>query len=147
MSATQGYKCKMYRNSGTWALPAWNEIAAVRDVTLNRERSESDVSTRGGGEFKQALAGQIDASVEFEMVYNPQDADMDTIETAFQNNSTIELAVMNGNINTAGSEGLHADFVVLSAPRNEPLQEGVTVQYTLKPAYSSNAAEWMTVAS
>lgn len=47
MAVKLGLDAKLYRNTGTFASPAWNEIQNVKDVTLNLEAGKADVTTRG----------------------------------------------------------------------------------------------------
>ena len=147
MAAKKGYLGKIYRNVGTWAAPSWNEIPLVGDVSIPMSRNAADMSNRGGGEFKTYLMGQIDAGLNVKVIWDQADADVQALLDAFIANTSIELAIMDGAIATAGSEGLHADFVVQEFPRAEALDEGMTVEAVLKPAQSANDPEWMVVAS
>jgi len=52
---------------------------------------------------------------------------------------------MDGDIATAGSQGLRATCMVTNFSRNEPLEEAVTVSVTVKPTYSVNPPVWMVV--
>ena len=147
MGAQEGYQCKIYLNTDTWDSPTWSEIDLTRDLTLNLARSEADLSSRAGSGFKQYLASLLDAGVDLELVWDTSNADFSAVLDAFLNNSTIELSIMDGDIETAGSEGMHADFVVTQCNRGEPLEGGVVANVTAKVAYSSNTPAWMTVAS
>ena len=46
MPAKLGLDAKLYRNTGTFAAPTWDIIGNVKDLTLNLETGEADVSTR-----------------------------------------------------------------------------------------------------
>jgi len=142
-----GADCKAYYNTGTWVSPSWSEIALSRDLTLNMQRAEADVSNRAGGGFKQFLAALLDAGLEAELVWDPSNTPFSAMLDAFLNNTIIELAIADGDIETVGTEYLHADFVVTQFNRAEPLEGGVVANVTLKVAYSSNTPEWGTVAS
>ena len=56
------------------------------------------------------------------------------------------LAVMDGDITTAGSQGLWADCAILKFDRQEKLAEDITVSISAKPTYSANAPQWKTIA-
>jgi len=47
----------MYFNAGTYAAPTWTEISNIKDVTLNLEGSEVDVSTRASGGWTENVQG------------------------------------------------------------------------------------------
>lgn len=144
MSVRLGLDAKLYRNTGTYASPTWVELSNVKDVTLNLEKGEADVTTRGSGGWKQTVGTTKDANVEFEMVWDPADQGFTAIKDAFFNNTSIELAVMDGPLpppTGATSQGLRASFTVTKFTRNEPLEESLTVSVTIKPAYGTTP-EW-----
>jgi TP901-1 family phage major tail protein len=145
MSVRLGLDAKLYRNTATYATPTWDEITNVRDVTLNLEAGEADVSTRGTGGWRATVATLKDASIEFEMVWDSADADFAAIRDAFLNRTAIDMAVMDGDITATGSQGLRAECAVTNFSRNEPLEEAVTVSVTIKPTFSVNPPVWMVV--
>jgi hypothetical protein len=149
MPAKLGLDAKLYRNTGTFATPAWDIIGNVRDLTLNLETGEADVSTRGNNGWRATVGTLKDASLEFEMVWDTADADFTAIRDAFLNNTTIEFAIMDGlisGVGSSGSQGLRALFRIASFSRDEALEEAITVSVTAKPTYSINPPTWMTIA-
>ena len=146
MAVRLGLDAKIYRNVGTSSSPVWDEIAGVKDVTLNLETGEADVSTRNTGGWRATVATLVDASVEFEMVWDPTNDDFVAIRNAFFSRGTIELAILDGDIAVSGSQGLRAACVVTNFSRNEPLEEAITVSVTAKPTYSiGNPPSWIVV--
>jgi hypothetical protein len=146
MSVKLGLDAKLYRNSSVYSTPTWAELTNAKDVTLNLEKGEADVTTRATNGWRATVGTLKDGSVEFEMVWDTQDAGFTAIKDAFFNGTPIDMAVMDGDITASGSQGLRAEFSVISFTRNEPLEEAITVSVTLKPTYSANAPTWMTVA-
>jgi len=146
MSERRGLDAKLYRNTGTYDLPTWEELSNVKDLTLKLEKGDADVTTRANNGWRASVATLKDGSIEFEMVWDTEDAGFTAIKDAYFNDTSIELAVMDGDIETVGNQGLRASFVVTNFTRNEPLEEAITVSVSLKVAYSANAPEWMTVA-
>ncbi|GMV72850.1 MAG: hypothetical protein AMXMBFR77_26870 [Phycisphaerales bacterium] len=140
-----GLDCKLYRNTGTWGSPTWAEVGNARDVTVNLERGEADLTTRANAGWRATVGTLKDASLEFEMVWDPGDAGFAAVRDAFLNGTVLDMVALDGGIAVSGSQGLRAEFSILSFSRSEPLEEGVTVNVTAKPAYSENAPEWMTV--
>jgi hypothetical protein len=143
MSVKLGMEAKLYRNAGTYAVPDWVEITNVKDVTLTLETGEADVTTRANSGWKASKATLKDGSVEFEMMWDTSDEGFSAIQAAFFGNSNIELAIMDGDIETAGAEGLRATCSVTKFDRKEPLEEAITVSVTVKPTYAAHAPEWM----
>jgi len=145
MAIRLGMEAKVYRNTGTYGAPVWVEITNVRDVTLNLESGEADVTTRANSGWRATAATLKEASVEFEMVWDTADAGFTAIKDAFFDGTNIDLAVMDGDIGQTGTQGLRAEFGITSFSRSEPLEEAITVSVTAKPAYSVNAPEWMVI--
>ena len=146
MAIKLGMEAKLYRNSGTFGTPTWAELTNVKDVTLNLEKGEADVTTRANNGWKATAATLKDASVEFEMVWDTTDTGFTAIQQAYFNNTPIELAVMDGPIATAGSQGLRATMQVNNFSREEKLEDAIMVKVTCKPTYAANAPTWMTAA-
>lgn len=144
MSVKLGLDAKMFRNTGTFATPVWNEIKNVRDVTLSLETGEADATTRGNNGWRATVATLKDGSVEFDMVWDSADDDFTAIRDAFLNKTALEMAVLDGDVAAAGSQGLRASFMVTNFSRNEPLEEAITASVTVKPTYSANPPAWMT---
>ena len=140
-----GMEAKLYRNTGTYATPTWVEMTNVKDLTLNLEASEADVTTRGNAGWRATIAALKDGSIEFEMVWDPADAGFTAIQDAYFNNTTVEFAVMDGDVTSTGTQGLRATMSITKLTRSEPLEQAITVSVTAKPTYSDNAPEWMTV--
>ena len=145
MSVNLGLDAKMFRNTGTYATPVWDEIKNVRDVTLSLETGEADATTRGNNGWRATVATLKDGSVEFDMVWDAADDDFTALRDAFLNKTALDMAVMDGDIATSGSQGLRASFMITNFSRNEPLEEAITASVTVKPTYSANPPEWMTV--
>ncbi len=144
-----GHEAKLYRNKGTYASPQWDEVVNVKDLTLNLEADEADVTTRKNAGFKATVAGLKDASVDFEMEWDTEDDDFSAFQDAFFATTPaekgIEVAVMDGDIETQGSEDLRATMAVTAFSRNEPLGEALSVAVTLKPTYADHPPEWHVV--
>ena len=56
MGIKLGMEAKLYRNTGTYALPTWVELTNVKDLTLNLEAGEADVTTRGNAGWRATVA-------------------------------------------------------------------------------------------
>src|SRR5690606_24111934 len=125
MGVKLGLDAKLYRNTGTYASPTWNEVKNVKDLTLNLEAGEADVSTRGNGGWRANIATLKDASLEFEMVWDTADDDFTAIRTAFLTNAAIEFAVLDGASNASGAQGLRASMAITNFSRSEPLEEAI----------------------
>ena len=145
MPAKLGLECRLYRNTGTYATPTWNEIPNVKDLTLGVEKGEADVTTRGTGGWRATRGTLKDGNIEFQMVADSADDDFTAIQTAFFGNTTIQFAAMDGSITTTGNTGLRAEMDVLKFSRNEELENAVMFDVSLRPTYSANPPSWYVV--
>jgi len=117
----------------------------VRDLSINLEKGEADVTTRGGNGFRQRKATLKDGSIEFQMVYLPGDTAFDAFMASWLNNTPIACAVLDGESDTADVEGLWADFEVFNFSKTENLEEAQMVTVSIKPTISTVAPEWVRV--
>lgn len=146
MALKLGMAAKLYfKVGGVAAAGAWTELTNVKDVTLSLETGEADVTTRANAGWKATVATLKEGSVEFEMVWDSADAGFTGIKNAFFGNLAIGLAVMDGALATAGTQGLQADFSITQFSREEPLEEAIRVKVQAKVTYSATAPEWVTV--
>jgi hypothetical protein len=145
MSVKIGLEGKLFRNTATYEAPTWVEMKNVKDLTLSVEAGEADATTRGNNGWKATLATLKDGSIEFDMVWDTADAGFTAVRTAFFSNAPIEFAVLDGNVATAGTQGLRASMAITKFSRNEPLEEAMSVSVVAKPTYSEHPPEWMVV--
>ena len=141
-----GLEAKLYFCvAGIGGYPQWTELDNVKNVTLNLQKGEADVTTRANNGWK-ALKGTLkEGSVEWEMVWDTQDAGFTAIQNAYFNDTLIGMAVMDGDIATNGTQGLWADCDIMDFSRDEPLEEAISVKVTAKPTYSANPPIWKKV--
>jgi Phage tail tube protein len=129
-----GMNAKIYQGPTGTALASLTEMANVKDVTLNLEAGEADVTTRANQGWRATAPTLRECTAEFEMLWKPGDTGFDAIKTAFLTSATIRLAVLTGDSATSDTEGPLGDFSITNFSRNEPLEEGVTVNVTAKLA-------------
>ncbi|MGE0606563.1 MAG: phage tail tube protein [Pirellulales bacterium] len=145
MALKLGFEGKAYRNSATYATPTWNEIPNVRDLTLSVEKGEADVTTRIANGWKLSKGALKEASIEFEMLWDSGDTDFIALRDSFLNNTPIDMLILDGAENAAGSQGLRAICDVIGFTREEPLAEAMKVKVTVKPTYdATNGPTWYT---
>jgi len=141
MGIKLGMEAKLYH--GAAGSTASTELTNVKDVTLNLETGEADVTTRGNQGWRATVATLKNGSVEFEMIWDTSDSGFSAIQQAYFDNTPIALAILDGE----SGEGLDADFSITNFTRNEPLEEAITVSVTAKPTYSTRAPAWKTASS
>lgn len=141
MSKRLGMNAKMYRSatlmtddtSAHVAGKTWLEVENIKDLTLNLETGEADVTTRANSGWRATMATLKDGSVEFQMVWDDSDVDFKAVKDAWLNSSLLACMVLTGDKAVNGNEGLAANFSVTNFTRNEALEEAITIDVTLKP--------------
>ncbi|QQS09054.1 MAG: hypothetical protein IPK69_00005 [Phycisphaerales bacterium] len=128
-----------YKTGGQAGAGAWTALGNTRDVTLNLEAGEADVTTRANSGWRATVATLKEASVEFEMVWDTGDAGFTAIKNAFFNNDPIGLQILDAS----AGQGLQADFSITNFSRSEALEEAITVSVTAKVTYSATAPSWI----
>jgi len=137
-----GMNAKIYQGTSGGALAMLTEMGNVKDVTLNLEAGEADVTTRSNQGWRATAPTLRECTAEFEMLWKPGDTGFDAVKQAFLTAGTLRLAVLTGAKDAAGSEGPMGDFSITNFSRSEPLEEGVTVSVTAKLAVFE---EWVEV--
>lgn len=145
MGFALGLDAKLYRNTGTYATPVWDEITNVRDLTLPLTHGEADATTRGNGGWEAIVTALKKASVDFESVWDTADTDFAALLAAWVARTVIEFAIMDGDITVPGKQGLRASCQVVNIDRAEPLDGVQMASVSIKPTYSANAPSWYTV--
>ncbi|MCX5674804.1 MAG: phage tail tube protein [Planctomycetota bacterium] len=144
MGIKLGDEMKLYYcAAGIGGTPTWTELTNVKDVKLPQSKGEADVTTRGSGGWKQTVGTLIDASIEFEMLWDTAAAGFQAVKDAYFGGTVIGLCLADnplgeGGTFPAGTEVFRADCAILKFERSEPLEQAVAVSVTAKPTYSAN---------
>lgn len=145
---------KLFRNSGTYGSPTWNEIVSTRDITISDNYAEADVSRRGEG-LKQTEPSLREITIDFEMVWDTADEDFAALYTAYAAKTLVELAYADGAIGTLGTvasggtadvQAFRVSCKIVKWEKSLPLEGAATVSITAKPCYTTNDSALITVA-
>lgn len=121
------------------------EIISAKNVTPVVSKGQADVSTRGNNGWEAVLGTLKRGSLEIETVWDMSDLGQLMLVQAFFTNANIPIAALDGVKTVVGTYGLWADFQVVDLNKGEPLEEGQSGTYTLKPGLSSVPPEWVKV--
>ena len=139
MAIVLGLDAKLLR--GTAGTTGNTEVKNVKDLTLNLESGEADVTTRATGGWRASAATLKEASLEFGILYDTADADFQAFQAAYFSNTPLSLFITDGN-----GGGLDADWSITAFTVEQPLEEAVSVSITAKPTASTRAPAWKTSA-
>ena len=123
---------------GSAGQTAATEVKNVKDLTLSMESGEADVTTRATSGWKASIATLKEASLEFGILYDTEDADFTAFRDAYFGNTPLALFVTDGN-----GSGLDADWSITGFSVEQPLEEALTVSVTAKPIASTRAPAWV----
>lgn len=110
----------------------------VRNVTINLETGEADITTRDNDGWRAFAATLKEGTIEFESIWKPGDTKFEIIKDAWLDGAEIGAAALDTDYD-AGGEGVAGNFVVTNFTRNEDLEEAMTVSVTLRP---STYSQW-----
>lgn len=130
-----GMNAKLYYDSATGTasveLSVMTEVTNVKDVTVNMDAADADITTRGNSGWRAKAATLRENTVEFEMQWKPGDAAFTAIRDAFLANGELHFAILDQVYTTSGAQGPKGDYTISSFNRNEPLEDSITVSVTL----------------
>lgn len=139
MAIVLGLDCELCR--GPAGSKGTTVMTNVKDVTLNLESGEADVTTRATKGWRASVATLKEGSLEFGMNYDPADTDFTAVHEAFLSNTPLAFFVSDGQGENA--HGLDADFSITAFNIEQPLEEATTVSVTAKPTASTRAPAWV----
>ncbi len=123
-----GIKGKIFfGEAGTTGIPQ-GELTNVTDVTITLDASEADVTTRDNSGFRATIGGLKECTIEFSMLYLPNDAGFKAIREAWKDSEQIHLAALTGK----DGEGPVGDFSITGFTRSEALEEAIKYDVTAK---------------
>jgi len=142
-----GKNAKLYYISGgiPETTPTWVLLGAIKSVKAPLEKDEIDATTRDSGDFKRYIGGLKDVPVSIEMPYDNANTGFGVVQGAYFADTVLGIALMDGDIETAGSQGLLADFIVTGFDIDQPLDGLVMVNISLKLADTEYAPNWETI--
>lgn len=141
MTTIRGVACQIYLNvedTDAYADPDWGQFACVRDATLNLTFDEADTTCRGGGGFRTSDPVLTSIEVSGQALKDKDDAVFVAMELAARNKTTIDILVMDGPRASADSDGWRFRGKIFSWNENQPYEDVVTVDFTIKPTNDAN---------
>ncbi len=154
MSCELGLDAKFYYEAaleaGTLATASWTEVDVARDVSTSASADEADTSDRRSV-FKTTCPSLLTLESSLQMTYENGDTKVKDLRDQFLARKPILIAVMDGPIDTSGSEGFVFWANIYSNDFAQPLTDGCTVDVTFRPAVppagdSTTTPQWYVVA-
>lgn len=146
-----GHKMKLYRNTGTHDTPVWGEIDEIADVTVDGLELGIAELKRRASNWTKGLATIFGMfTVGFRYIHGLNTTIFTALRTDFFAQTVREYAVMNGDIEDDGIEGLRLPALHSAFPWDQPLEDVSGHDMTLTHAYMSEDGteidpEWLVI--
>lgn len=139
-----GINSKVYRNSGTYGSPTWDEVTCVSDLAVNAAWDEADGSSRAG-RVKQMSKTLMGLEITGKALVSDAGADYLALWAAIHSDTPLDLMVLNGANDANGVRGYRADFHVFSGSEDQAMANQLYLDFVLKPAVSDNPVKYVVV--
>lgn len=97
-------------------------MSDVRDVTINEEGTEVDVTRRASNGRKETAVGHLDTTVEFDVLVTDSGSDYSALRTAWSARTPVSV----------NASGVTFTGVITSVSRSEPLDDAIVASVTVK---------------
>lgn len=132
-----GINAKFYRNTGSRNSPTWVEITLISDLAVDPTWEEGDGSVRATP-VKQFAKTQLALVINGKCRVDLTDAGYLALKAALLSTSSIDLLILDGLGTTNGVTGWRCDWHVFGGKEDQGLGNVLFMEFTLKPAVSSN---------
>jgi len=128
----RGFDGNVYRNTGSHVSPTYNQIESAQDIKIGDAWKTFDASSRASQVAKE-LPAQLDWSIEFSVIWDSTDVDLQALRSAYRNKTAIDLTFLDGDSGTSTSSGPQAEWLIKEMPYDAPLQDGMKVTFKCVP--------------
>jgi predicted secreted protein len=135
----------MFYNTGTYGTPVWSKIDKQKDLGLNLEKEEADVTNRDSAGWEETVGTIKKANIEFDILYVRTNTSHTALQNSFLNGTAMDCLILDGDSAEVGAKGYRMQLEVMSWPREENLKEAMKTAVKMKPTYSSNPPAAYTV--
>lgn len=142
-SVDLGKDAVLYLNAGSYGAPFLVPVENVRDLRMDLDVGEVDVSPRDFGGWAASARTIRRVAIDFNMLWVPTLTAFQAIRDAYLNGADIEVFAMSKPILTSGAQGLRATVGVFVFRKDEPLEGPQSVDVTLKPVIAEHPPQWV----
>jgi len=124
---------KLYVDAdGDIATPTWVEYGEIQGGNRSQGKDLAEIKERGLDETV-VLPGHKTREVSITLTKRPGNVNFDILQTAFETDAKVGIAMMTGPIATSGEQGYQAEMYVTQFDDNQE-NDSTTVNCTLKAA-------------
>lgn len=111
MAYVLGSAAKMYRNTGSYGVPTWNECDQVRGLAVSMSGDKFDARRRVSALYHQYAITGLDISVSWQQLWDLSDADMMVFHAAFLAGTEVDTIFLDGSVSSGTHQGLRIHSV------------------------------------
>ena len=138
-----GGEARLYYNSASYDSPTWVENDNVGDLDGPDARTAALVKIRRNWPDNRYLPGSRERGLTWTSVLVKGTAD--TVLTHFlncyANGTPLDLAIVDGDIEVAGTTGKRDYYILTKKDESEPIDDTITIAFEAKPAANNNGKE------
>lgn len=105
MAFVLGKDAKLYRNTGTYGSPTWDEVPNASKVKIGLSATKFNARRRASGAFHQEAVTGIQISASWRMLFDLADTDFTAIQTAFTTLAELDMIVLSGSSASGANVG------------------------------------------
>lgn len=132
-----GINCKMYRNTGTYEVPALSEVSLVSDGTLNQEWDKGAADARES-RVHQNVKTMLGLSYNFRLKKKPLDTNYEAIMNLFLSDDAEDMFFLDGPSNVEGTRGVRFDSQIFSATEEQGMTNVLYEDMVAEPLIGGN---------
>ena len=135
-----GRTCTINYNSGTYASPTWVAIGRASSPSRTQGRPTSRKTYRSATTSKN-VTGLLDYEISGQYVQGAAgaaDTVLDDLIDSLQNDTALDICMLDGPAATVGSAGIRGPFVVSQLDKSEDDEDAVVYDFTLVEVYSAD---------
>lgn len=114
----------------------WTELDLVESIEQSNAKGQANVNNRSS-KYEKSSGGQKRITYTLTLTKDTANAQFTLLQNAYDNDTVIALAIMDGDITTSGNKGFYMDVEVFDAPEPEELEEFNSVSFVLRPSAKS----------
>lgn len=137
-------KANFMLNTGSFGSPTWSNVTLVGDASVPFEWTEGDGSTRGS-RLEMSVKTMLKVGFQAKVRTDDTDANFQTIWNAAQNDTILNVLILDGPLTVAGPRGYWLDTQVFSNSQDQALKGVLFNEFNFKPTPTANQQAYVTV--
>ncbi len=146
MAKKIGILARAYRNTGSYNSPAWTAMNGFSDLSVNPAWDKADASTRES-RVKGGLKTMVDIAITGKYRVSNTDGNYLALFGAANDDTVLDLLILNGPLDQEGVRGYRMDAQVYSANEDQGLGVALYDEFSFSPYIFDNPPKLAVVGS